>query len=418
MSETTPLVKREEFGAQQITESAETSMSATTARETAIIQAEYIMAERHRRNWMDVRARMLDHCRRPRFASISRYCKPVGKKFVNGEWIEEKARGWSARFAEVLAQEMGNIKPWSQVTYEDAHMKIVRVGVTDLEKNLPRSREISFMKVVEKRGRRKKGSENEWDPPEGRDVLSVRLNSKGEPVYLCRATEDEMRAKVNSEESKTQRDFIVRLCPRDILDDCEDEQYNTVSSEDARDPKAALKRVLDGFQRLSVMPSDLVNYLGHSVEQVSPAELQELRELWTAINDGQTTFREALKVRFSPSEDVLDETREQRDARHLRQIAEQTRQAIAQEKIARLGGARKCGTCGQTGHDSRNCPAKEVPPAPNGNNAEVREFPDLPDPLEVRDSVIRVKGAYWVPNEDYSAWKMLPEEEALAKVGL
>lgn len=80
--------------------------------------------------------------------------------------------------------------------------------------------------------------------------------------------------------------------------------------------------------------------------------------------------------------------------------------------------ARKCGTCGQTGHDSRNCPAKETTQESNGNGARIREFPDLPDPLEVRDSVIRVKGAYWVPNEDYSAWKMVPEDEALAKVGL
>lgn len=292
------MTTRQEFGAQQLTAQAETAMAAVTAREQAIIQAEYIMAERHPRVWMNVRSAMLDHCKRPRFSDISRYSKPVGKKFVNGEWVEQKATGFTARFAETLAQEMGSVKPWSQVTFEDDLIRIVRIGVTDLQRNLPRSREVSFAKTVERKGRKDKRT-GEWQPPEGREVISQRLNSYGEPTYLVKATEDEMRAKVNSEESKTQRDFILRLCPRDVLEDCEDQVLETMQAEDRRDPLAALKKLLDRFKEFGLIPSDLEQYIGRPVGQFTGSDIQELRELGAAIRDGQTSFQESLRAKYS-----------------------------------------------------------------------------------------------------------------------
>lgn len=292
-------VARQEFGAQEIQSSAETSMAAVTAREQAVIQAEYLMAERHPRKWMDVRARMMDHCARPRFAEVSRYKKPVGKKFQDGAWVEQFAYGFTVRFAETLAQEMGNVKPQSSITYEDDVLRIVRIGVTDLQRNVPWSREVTFAKTVERKGRRRKGSQTEWDPPEGREVISVRANSYGEPTYLVKATEDELRAKVNSELSKTQRDFLIKLTPRDLLEDWEDAVYTTLDRADKADPQAALKRWLDSFHRAGIEPSDLEQFFGGKrVTAFGQAEIAELRELAQAIKEGQTTFQEALRNKF------------------------------------------------------------------------------------------------------------------------
>jgi hypothetical protein len=294
---------RQEFGVSEVRNQADIAIAAVAAREEAIIKAEYVMAERHPRVWMDVRAAMLDHCARPRFAEVSRYAKPVGKKKVNGEWVEEKAKGFSARFAETLAQEMGNVKPFSHVTYEDDLVRVVRFGVTDLQKNLPRSREVTFAKAVEKRGK-KDHKTGDWAPPEGREVISQRINSYGDPVWLIKATDDEMRNKVNSEESKTQRDFMLRLCPRDILDECEDRIYATLSNTDKTDPTAALKRILDRFRELAgIMPSDIEQYIGKTAAKFGPGDLQELRELGAAIRDGQTTFNDALKVKYGSETD-------------------------------------------------------------------------------------------------------------------
>lgn len=297
------VVKREEFGAAQIATTSEKSVAGIAAREQAIIQAEYVMAERHPRSWEDVRVRMMDHCKRPRFAECTRYCKPVGKKFVNGEWIEEKARGFTIRFAETLAQEMGNVKPWTSTSYEDDRIRIVRIGVTDLQRNVPWSQEVTVAKVVEKRGKRKG---DEWLPPEGREVLSSRVNSRGDTTFLVAATDDEILTKQNSAISKVQRNFLLKLCPRDILEDCEEQVVGTLSSEDKKDPAALRKKWIDAFAKFGVMPTDLIQYTGKQPAQWQEGDFAELRELGTAIKEGETTFQQALKVRYGQTEDTAE----------------------------------------------------------------------------------------------------------------
>ena len=324
-------ISREEFGSQQIQRQAERDTSAVQAREEATVKAEYIMAERHPRVWSNVRQEMLQHCARPRFCEVARYAKPVGKKFVNGEWIEEKAKGWTARFAETLRQEMGNIKPVSSVTYEDDLIRIVRFGVVDLQKNIPRYREVAFAKTVEKRGKQDKRTK-EWAPPEGREVVSQRINSYGDPTYLVKATDDEMRNKVNSEESKTQRDFTLALCPRDILEECLDALEATLARDDQSDPLQAAKRIVDRFREFGVLASDLETYVGRTMKHFTAEDLKDLRELGAAIRDGQTSFQEALRLRYTTDADEAEaETKEQRVERLKRQMAEQHQAAMARE---------------------------------------------------------------------------------------
>jgi hypothetical protein len=351
------LTMRQEFGVNQTQTQAELAVAAVAAREEAMVKAEYVMAERHPRVWLDVRGEMLSHCKRPRFADVSRYAKPVGKKKVNGEWVEEVARGFTARFAETLAQEMGNVKPFSHVTYEDELVRVVRFGVTDLQKNLPRSREVTFAKAVEKRGKKDRQTGN-WSPPEGRELVNVnpRLNSYGDPVWLVKATDDEMRNKVNSEESKTQRDFILRLCPRDILEECEDVIARTLSNEDRTDPTAALKRILDRFRELSgITPGDLEQYMGKACAKFGPADLQELRELGAAIRDGVTTFDEAMKAKYTT-----------KDPETGAEVVGSAKEAaeVAEKKIAELQAEAKPAVPVQPQGPAPSAPPVEQKPAP------------------------------------------------------
>lgn len=325
---------REEFSGGEVQRNAETAIAAVMAREKAMVEAQFVMAERHPRVWMDVRANMLDHCKRPRFAEIARYSRPAGKEKVNGEWVEKKAEGFSTRFTEMLAQEMGNVKLAAQITYEDDLIRIVRFTALDLQKNVVKDREVTIAKAVERRGFQDKKS-GEWEPPKGREVLSVRLNSAGEPTYLVRATDEELRAKTNSEESKTQRDFITRLCPRDILEDCEDIVRDTIAKRIKEDPDAYRKRVLDSFnQDLGVKPSDLEQYSGKPAKQWLQADIVELRELYTAIRDGQTTFDDAMKARYSPPEG--EETAAEHDSRLQRQMKQQGE--VAERRLEELRG--------------------------------------------------------------------------------
>lgn len=390
---------REEFGAMESAQFRETSAAAVAARERAIVEAEYIMAERHPRNWMDVRAAMLDHCARPRFAEATRYQRKVGSKLVNGEWVDEIARGFTVRFAQTLAQEMRNLKPFALVTFEDDLIRIVRFGVVDLERNLPRSREVAIAKTVERRGKKRKGTVNEYDPPEGRETIAVRLNSEGIPTYTVRATPEELRAKINAEESRTLRDFILRLCLPDILDDCEDKIYATMGAEDQRDPKAAVKRLLDRFAEYSVRPSDLETYIGRSYQQWTVADIKELRELGAAIRDNQTTFQDALRMRYAKA-DTSDEAPAEHDARLRAQIAQQgppeAAAEVAEQKIAAMRG-------------SMTSSEAMAPIEVEG------ELP--PDPMSMSSADVQIhwRGKVWRQNEKRTGW-IKSEETVVAEI--
>src|SRR5258708_6569465 len=77
----------------------ETASTVLAAQAKAQIEARYVMAERHPRDLDVVRQRMLKECRRPVFAGVARYRKPIGKG----------VEGPSIRFAEAAIRLMGNI---------------------------------------------------------------------------------------------------------------------------------------------------------------------------------------------------------------------------------------------------------------------------------------------------------------------
>lgn len=331
----------EQFSGTEIERRAETAMAAAGARERAAVEARYVVAMRNPRNWNDVRAMLLDHCDRPSFAERARYSKPVGQELINGEWVPKKATGFTIRFAETLAQTMRNVMPELSVSYEDERIRIIRITVTDLEANLPWSQEVTIAKTVEKRGFKNKKTQ-EWEPPEGRQVIGVRLNSRGEPTYLVIATDEELRSKINAERSKTQRDFLIKLCPRDILDDCEEKIAEARDREDKKDPKAALKRLLDRFKEFGIMPSDLTTYVGKPTEQWTPLDRKELTELGLAIRENEITFSEALRLKYAAGQEGEPEgegeTHQQHDARLQRKMREQApkREDLVDAKVNEL----------------------------------------------------------------------------------
>lgn len=295
------IVRREEFGAVQAQSQAETAMAAVAAREQAKIQAAYIMAERHPRVWDGVRRRLLDHCQRYGFALIARYKKPVGSEFINGQWVQKYAEGLSTQFAQVARQEMGNVSAETSVVYEDNRLRIIRAGVVDYERNTHEWREIAVAKVVEKKGKRKGAG---WEHPEGREVISERINTKGEPVYLCVATDDEVAKRQNAEISKAHRDCTLRMIPKDIRDEAEAVIEKIKEEKIDRDPATFRKQVADAFASQGVGAEDLVTYLGKSLEKASKRELADLKDLYSAIKENEVTFQEALRMKYSQPEDA------------------------------------------------------------------------------------------------------------------
>ncbi|MCC6649019.1 MAG: hypothetical protein IT374_26060 [Polyangiaceae bacterium] len=270
------ITRRDGFGETEITRRAETSITAAAEQSRAMVQARYVMALQRPRDIEDVRVRLLKECRRPGFAAVARYAKPVGGKSITGP---------SIRFAEAAARIMGNVDISTPTLYDDSEKRLVRVAVSDLETNTTFSIDITIEKVVERRDNR------------GRETISVRENSEGKMVYLVAATEDEMLVKQSALVSKAIRTNVLRVVPGDIVEECMEQVVETQRSRDKADPDAALRKVVDAFAAINVGPGELRRFLGHDVATVVPAELTELRAVYAAIKDGETTWHAVIEAR-------------------------------------------------------------------------------------------------------------------------
>lgn len=253
----------------------ETSSSAIAAREKAAVEARFLVALNRPRDFETSRRRLLDACKRPAFAAVARYSKPVGR---------ERVHGLSVRFAEEARVLWGNLDVNAFIVFDDDERRIYRIQGTDLETNANEGVDVMILKFVERRQVR-----------EGMEVLGQRQNTQGQTVYRVRATEDDLTVKVNAQISKTRRNVILALIPADVKEECEAAAIATLQNEDAKDPTAARKSLLDAFWKYGVTPAQVAELLGHPVEQVNPAELTLLRSYGTALKDGESTWAEIFE---------------------------------------------------------------------------------------------------------------------------
>jgi len=113
-----------------------------------------------------------------------------------------------------------------------------------------------------------------------------------------------LRNKEAAAVSKAIRGMALRLLPGDILEECMDLIDETMDSDTKADPQAAIKKIADAFSAVNVSPAALVQFLGCPIEQASPADITELRRIYQAIRDGETTWRDVMasKVIDAPAE--------------------------------------------------------------------------------------------------------------------
>ena len=278
----------QDFGAQQMVPTGETTSTAVAAQVQAAIQARYVMALKRPRDLFQVRAQLLKECQRPGFAESAMYAKPVGGKAVTG---------LSVRFAEAAIRCMTNMAVEVMSIYDDPKKKITRVTVTDTEANVPYALDLTIEKTVE----RSKVATNQ-------PYISVRINSYGKPTYLVEATEGDLVVKENALISKAVRTLALRHLPGDIQDECKAAINTTLTNKAAQDPDAERKKLLDAFATLRVEPKDLTEYLGHDVGKIVPAELVELRQVYSAIKAGEATWVQVLADKLGAGSD--DEAQE------------------------------------------------------------------------------------------------------------
>lgn len=257
----------------------ETSAEVFAAQAKALVNARYQIALLKPRDWDQVRQRLLRDCERPRFAAAAVYSKPVsGTKFVTG---------LSIRFAESAIRAMTNLQPEHLVLYDDEDQRIVRISLTDIEANVCYSKDVVIEKTVERR---------ELKP--GQKALGERINSYGKPVYLVRATEDDLLTKEAAFASKVMRQHALRLLPADIQEECEEKVRNVNAAKIKADPLTEKKKIIDSFEQIGIAVTELKKFLGvDSLDRLEPRQIGGLREVFQAIRDGETSWREVMDQR-------------------------------------------------------------------------------------------------------------------------
>lgn len=263
----------------------ELATSSQTASAIAEIQTAYVMAVQRPRDIDRARLRILDHCKRYRFAEPARWIRKVGKdKQGNDVWKE----GLSIRAAEALQCAFGNMRSQTIVIYEDDDKRIILVSAVDLETNSHRSKQAIITKTIERK----------W--AKGRDVIGERINSEGDKVFLVKAYDNEVDQKTGMAAGKLLRDCILPLIPADIRDEMLDAILDTISKDAEVDPLTARKRLVDGFLALGVTPEQIKEFLHHAIDTVTTQEIVQLRGMYEAIKHGEARWEDFLPVDVKP----------------------------------------------------------------------------------------------------------------------
>jgi hypothetical protein len=254
----------------------ETSSSAVAAQAKAMVESRYIMAMRQPRNWDQVRQNLLRECKRPAFANnkSAYYRKPIG----------QGVEGLGIRFVEVALRCMTNVLIETSMIFEDPMKEVHRVSVTDLESNVTYPLDVRVSKTVERS-----------KPSDDGSYISVRKNTYGKDVFTVPANDDDLLNKRGALISKAVRTLGLRIIPGDLQDEAEEIIKAVRLNDAANDPDAARKRIVDAFGEIGVKAVDLTAYLGHSIDQCSPAELVDLRGIYGAIKDGEATWKTVME---------------------------------------------------------------------------------------------------------------------------
>ena len=350
------VIQREEFGVSQLQVVKETAATAVAAREKAAVEARYIMAMNRPRNIEYARQQLLKACDNKTFALSSWYKIP------------NRGEGFTIRFAEEALRCFGNVFPETMTVYENEQLRMLRITVTDLESNLSYSSEIIIQKTIERKN------------SQGRAVIGERLNSSGEKVFIVEATDAEVFLKQNILRSKAIRTDGLRLIPSWLKDEAKQHIFEAAQKEIKGDLDGARRKLIDSFAEIGVKVPDLEAYLFHTTERMDPKEVSDLRSIWVAVTNGETSWAEIIESR-KPSD--AEKTGSKKAATN-----------VAEEKLAEIH--------------------KETAAAKTAAAIDLEDFPDISEMKDGQE--VKVKGKFYAFDAERSAFVLaevasIPEEK-------
>lgn len=239
------------------------------------VQGAIIVAQRFPRNEDNAYQALMRSCQRTSFAEKVEYSYPRGKKKdeATGKWVDNIVSGPSVYLSREMIRLWGNSQVGTEIIRDDEDTRHIRSFAWDCQTNFRRFAESTFRKIVQRKN--KATGNTEWVRPDERDLRELS----------------------NKQSAITERNSSLQILPYDFVEDARIMARDTLAKGASQDPEGTRKRLLLGFGGLNVTADQLEEYLGHPVAQCSPATLVELRKLYVAINDGQTTWAEIMEAK-------------------------------------------------------------------------------------------------------------------------
>lgn len=261
----------------------ELAAAAGAAAAKAEIQAGYLVAMQIGRDIDEARQTIMRLCDDSEFAEVAIKPRPLPG---GGIWNDLTIRG-----IESITQSLKHIRTVTRAIYEDEMSAVYSTTTTDLLTNQTYSKEFRVDKTVWRSGPLTDGHLRDMRIP-----LEERINQDGKKTYRVMATEDEMFAKINSQESRIIRNNGRRICPAGLLAEAKERILQTKQAKAKQDPEAYRKNLTDAFQSLGISVAMLKKYFGKSLVELTPEELGDARGIYRAIRDRETTWTEYLSA--------------------------------------------------------------------------------------------------------------------------
>jgi hypothetical protein len=238
-----------------------------------MVEARCVMALRQPRDTERARNAILALCSDPTFAGNAIYSRPVGGQKVLTDL--------SIRFAEAALALWRNVLIENHLVCDGDDARVIHLTVMDVQENVSYETDLVVKRAVERHF-----------VPDGRVVLGQRETSKGERIFLLRATEDEMAMIQNSALSRAIRTNGLRLLPTSVRSDALIRIYVTLAQQ--------AKAIIQMFSEFQVSVPAIENYLQCPVDRAKPEQVAELRGIINALREGDHTWAEFMGKHVKP----------------------------------------------------------------------------------------------------------------------
>lgn len=199
------------------------------------------------------------------FAERASYAYPRGGSTITGPSIilaREFMRAW------------GNIESGFAVIDANDEWTTIEAWAIDLQTNARKREQRRFRSKIQRKNYKTK--ETEWVVPDERDYGEL----------------------VNRNAAKAERNAILALMPRDVVDDCLDRCLKTLAAvADGRikaDPERVVRNILATYQAIGVTRVQLEEKIGCTLEGMSGEKLEELRGIYRGISSGEVEVSSAF----------------------------------------------------------------------------------------------------------------------------